>query len=151
MTDTLHNPGYVHNFRVGLHDTDAAGVLFFAQLFRHAHEAYEAFMAHIGFPLPEMIRQGEYHLPLVSAQANYLAKISHGDDIQVTVQVAQISKRSFSMAYAFTVGRSKTAAHAKTVHVLIAHPDQNTAAPPVLPQALRIALARYQQPPPATD
>lgn len=151
MSDDLNGSGYIHTFRVGLHDTDAAGVLFFAQLFRHAHEAYEAFMAHIGFPLPEMIRQGDYHLPLVNAQADYLAKISHGDDIQVTVQVAQMSTRSFSMAYTFTAGRRKTVAHAKTVHVLIAHPDKSVATPLVLPQALRIALARYLLQPPATD
>jgi len=35
---------FEYRFTVQLHDTDAAGRLFFAHLFRHAHDAYEALM-----------------------------------------------------------------------------------------------------------
>ena len=43
---------YNYHFTTSLHDIDAAGVLFFAHLYRHAHDAYEAFMSDIGFNGP---------------------------------------------------------------------------------------------------
>jgi hypothetical protein len=44
-----------YDFRVALHDIDAAGIMFYGHLFRHAHDAYEAFMGAIGFPLERII------------------------------------------------------------------------------------------------
>ena len=48
---------YNYHFTTTIHDIDAAGVLFFAHLYRHAHDAYEAFMSNIGFSLDEIIRK----------------------------------------------------------------------------------------------
>ena len=64
---------YVYSLRIRLHETDAAGVLFYAHLFRLAHDAYESFMAHIGFPLHALIGHGDsapgLRLPIVRAEA----------------------------------------------------------------------------------
>ncbi|MFP4063447.1 MAG: acyl-CoA thioesterase, partial [Halochromatium sp.] len=77
-----------HRFRVALHDTDAAGVLFFAHLFRHAHDAYEAMMARIGWPLDGLIRERQLGLPLVHAEADYRRPMRHGDQVAVRVERA---------------------------------------------------------------
>jgi len=76
-----------HRFEVHLHDTDAAGVMFYGHLFRHAHDAYEAFMAELGFPLARLIRAAQWHLPLVHAEADYEGAMCHGDHILVDVSV----------------------------------------------------------------
>jgi 1,4-dihydroxy-2-naphthoyl-CoA hydrolase len=127
---------FEYAFEVRLHDTDAAGVLFFAHLLRHAHDAYESLMAAAGFPLQDLIRTG-IALPIVHAEADYRAPMAQGDRIRVEVTVSDIRRRSFSLAYRFLDCQGALCAQAATVHVL-AGPDPD----PVLPATLRLALSR---------
>ena len=46
----MTTPAFFYRFTVRLHDIDAAGVMFFGHLFRHAHDAYESVMANLGQP-----------------------------------------------------------------------------------------------------
>jgi len=110
---------FTSGFIVALHDTDAAGVLFFAHLFRHAHDAYEAFMAEIGWPLPALIRDGELALPLVHAEADYLRPMRHGARVAIEVQVRRVGRTSFQIGYCFTDAAGEPAATARTVHACI--------------------------------
>ncbi|MFP4076131.1 MAG: acyl-CoA thioesterase [Halochromatium sp.] len=107
-----------HRFRVALHDTDAAGVLFFAHLFRHAHDAYEAMMARIGWPLDGLIRERQLGLPLVHAEADYRRPMRHGDQVAVRVERAGLTERDFSLAYGFFI-REFEVATALSVHAAI--------------------------------
>jgi 1,4-dihydroxy-2-naphthoyl-CoA hydrolase len=128
----------VHEFRVTLHDVDAGGILFFAHLFRHAHDAYEAFMADIGHPLDRLIRDGHGLLPLVHAEADYHSPLRHGQDICVHVSVAAIGNSSFTLDYRFVDDEGRTCALARTVH---AHLDRDRGASTPLPRALGASLA----------
>lgn len=130
-----------YSFRIALHDTDAAGVLFFAHLFRHAHDAYERFMQHLGYPLATLIETGERHLPLVHAEADYQAPLRHGMQVHIRLQVARLGQHAFDLEYGFTTASGKTAARARTVHVCI---DPSAGTPAPLPESLRAALAPYQ-------
>ncbi len=134
------NKSYQYQFRVSLHDTDAAGVMFFSHLFRYAHDAYEAFMTDIGFPLNNLLRQGRYHIPLAHAQADYLLPIRHADQVQIQLQIENLGATSFSANYSFSDGSGNKLATARTVHVLV-DPDARTK--PQLPTDLRDALARF--------
>jgi 1,4-dihydroxy-2-naphthoyl-CoA hydrolase len=129
---------FEYAFEVRLNDTDAAGVLFFAHLFRHAHEAYESLMTAAGFPLKDLIRQGTA-LPIVRAEADYKAPMHLGDQVRVEVTVGDIRQRSFSLDYRFLDARGLLLARAGTVHVLKG-PGQS----PRLPATLGQALARWQ-------
>lgn len=134
----MHEGPFEHSFEVRLHDTDSAGVLFFAHLFRHAHDAYERLMAAAGFPLQDLIREGTA-LPIVHAEATYQAPMRQGDSIRVRVTVSEIRRRSFSLDYRFLDAQGAPCAQARTVHVLRG-PDRL----PVLPPALGLALSRWQ-------
>jgi 1,4-dihydroxy-2-naphthoyl-CoA hydrolase len=127
---------FEHRFRVALHDTDAAGVLFFAHLFRHAHDAYEAWMARLGFPLDAMLRDATLKLPIVHAEADYRRPMRHGDRITTRLQVADLGDSAFSIAYQFHAETGELAASAKTVHVGLGADGRRG-----LPDALRQALA----------
>ncbi|MGE5152913.1 MAG: acyl-CoA thioesterase [Bdellovibrio bacteriovorus] len=131
---------FEHAFEIRLHDTDAAGVLFFGHLFRHAHDAYEALMAAAGLPLQDLIRAG-ISLPIVHAEADFRTPMRQGDHIRVEVRVAEIRHRSFSLDYRFIHAHGDSCARARTVHVLTG-PDPAAA----LPDALREALSRWQGP-----
>ncbi|MDP2964325.1 MAG: thioesterase family protein [Sulfurimicrobium sp.] len=123
-------------FDVRLHDVDHAGVMFFARLFVHAHDAYEVFMARLGLDLCAMIHTGE-RLPVVHASADYFQPLRHGEQITVTLEIETLGTSSFTVAYAFHASESL---HAKvrTVHVYL-DPSFNAAAslPPALRQSLR--------------
>lgn len=130
-----------HQFRVALHDTDAAGVLFFGHLFRHAHDAYEAAMARIGWPIDALIRKRQLALPIVHAAADYRQPIRHGDTIDVVLKVTEIAERRFNLAYGFLSG-GQDVATAQSVHVatdsaggrILQLPDGLVAALSTLPQ-----------------
>lgn len=128
---------FEYRFRVTLHDVDAAGVLFFAQLFRHAHDAYESWMSSLGFPLDEMIRQGIIGLPVVHAEADYRKPLRHGDAIRVKLAVAEIGARRFSIEYRFERAPGEPAASARTIHVCTDHREGASGA---LPDDLAAAL-----------
>jgi 1,4-dihydroxy-2-naphthoyl-CoA hydrolase len=110
---------FSYSFHVRLHDTDAAGRLFFAHLFRHAHDAYESFMAHLGLPLEHLIAEGQVLLPLVHAEADYHHPLAQGDSVAVSLVIEEMRTRSFAVRYHFETANGVKAATARTVHIQI--------------------------------
>ena len=130
---------YNYHFTTSLHDIDAAGVLFFAHLYRHAHDAYEAFMSDIGFSLDKVIRDNIV-LPLIHSEADFLHPIRHGDRICIRLQIKKVGNSSFSVIYHFTGNQDKQLATALTTHVYL---DRNDHKSKTLPDNLRDELAKY--------
>ncbi|MBK1716532.1 acyl-CoA thioesterase [Thiocystis violacea] len=131
---------FEYAFRIRLHDTDAAGRLFFMHIFRHAQDALEAFMEHIGFPIDRMIRAGDILLPLTHAEADYRQPMRHGDAVRVQVSVRDLRRRSFAVGYRFLDEAGEEAATATTIHVLVT--DETTVGE-ALPERLRAGLAAH--------
>ncbi|QVL47044.1 MAG: acyl-CoA thioesterase [Thiocapsa sp.] len=131
---------FAYTFSVRLHDTDAAGRLFFGHLFRHAHDAYEAFMAQLGLPLERLIRDDEILLPLVHAEADYHRPLGQGDRVEVTLAIEEIRTRSFAVAYRFEADDGTLAATAKTIHLQI---NRDGTPASSLSDAIRDAILPY--------
>ncbi|WP_295385283.1 thioesterase family protein [uncultured Thiodictyon sp.] len=129
---------YAYSLRIRLHDTDAAGVLFYGHLFRHAHDAYESFMEQLGFPLRDLIGAGDagpkVRLPITRAKARYERPLRLGDRVQVELRVAEVRRRSFAIAYRFLDEQGYTCATAQTLHCLVSEDDAG------LPAKMRDAL-----------
>lgn len=128
-----------YRFCVRLHDTDAAGVMFFAHLFRHAHDAYEACLGHLGLDLAGLIQAGP-HLPLVHAEADYRAPLRHGEQVWVRVTLERLGDQSFTLGYLFTGLDGVERARARTVHVAMDPAGGPMALPPPLRHALEQTL-----------
>lgn len=129
---------YSYTFDVRLHDVDHAGVMFFARLFVHAHDAYEMFLGHLGLDLCAMIRTGE-RLPIVHASADYFQPLRHGEQITVNLEIETLGESSFTVAYAF-IAATGLLARVRTVHVYLdPHGDSASS----LPQTLRQLLQPY--------
>lgn len=127
-----------YTFEVRLHDVDHAGVMFFARLFVHAHDAYEAFMAHLGLDICDMIRAGK-RLPIVHASADYFQPLRHGEQITVVLAIEALGETSFTIACSFYAA-AELLAKVRTVHV---HLAPRTNAPTSLPHLLRQQLLPY--------
>ncbi len=124
---------FKHQVTVRLHDTDAAGVLYFAHQFRIAHEAYEAFMAAAGFGLGDLLRAGATALPIVHAEADYRAPLRVGDELTVSLSVKRLGRTSFTLDYSLTRA-GRVVGRVTTAHVAI---DGRTGRAKALPVRLR--------------
>jgi len=129
---------FTYDTVIRLHDTDAAQRLFFASLFRIAHEAYEAWLADAGMPIARMLAKQDTLLPIAHASADFKAPLRVGDRIRVTIEPTRVGASSFTLGYRFTAGR-KTVAVLTTVHVAVDRRGKPRAIPPRLKAALRAA------------
>jgi len=126
-------------FYLGMSSVDAAGVLFYPELFRHAHDAYEAFMAECGADLAGLLREGRIGLPIAHAEADYLRPLHHGERVRVQVEMSRIGERSFTVSYTLGDSRGTLCARVESVHVCV---DRQTGRACALPEGLRAGLAQ---------
>lgn len=129
---------FIFQTTIRLHHTDAAGLLFFAEQFKLAHDAYETFMESIGYPFAPLLKTSAYLLPIVHAEADFGAALNTGDKITIQLLAERIGDTSFTLAYALLRNGSEPVGSVKTVHVLI---DKRTGQSLALLPDLRSKLA----------
>jgi len=125
--------------KIRLHDTDAAGIIFFANQLKIVHDAYEELLEKSNLGFATMLKKTDFFLPIVHAESDYKAPVMAGDKIAISVKVAHIGNTSCSFEYTIKRGKTLVGA-AKTVHVAI---DQKTRQKIPLPAILRTALRKY--------
>ncbi len=108
---------YTYQTKIKLHETDAAGLLFFSNQFKIVHDAYQALLEHIGFPFAEIIREKDFFLPIVHSESDFKSPLFVGDLIEVQVAVERIGKTSFTLFYKLMDMSQKLVGTAQTVHV----------------------------------
>lgn len=123
-----------------LPDTDAAGILFYGNYFRLAHEAYEAFMDNIDFGLPYVLSDAEILLLIAHAEADYKTSLVLGDDYTIAIRVEKIGRTSFELRYRFLDDTGELTSSLKTVHVAV---SKETGEPVGLPESLKKGLSKY--------
>ncbi len=110
------------------HETDAAGVVYFAQVLTLCHEAYEAALGAAGFDLRHFFGGGDLAVPIVHASVDFRRPLYCGDriEIQVTSQPQDPTRpERFELTYRLTpVGESPPLATALTRHVCIDTTDR---------------------------
>ena len=125
---------YTYQTKIKLHQTDAAGLLFFAHQFSMIHDAYESLLEQIGFGFAELIRDKGFFLPIVHAEADYTKPLFVGDVLEIQVTVDKIGKHSFTFAYNLLNANQESVGSATTVHVTM---DKATQKKIPLPADLR--------------
>jgi 1,4-dihydroxy-2-naphthoyl-CoA hydrolase len=100
-------------------DTDAAGVVFFANYLAICHEAYEESLIGAGIELQTFFRDNDVVVPIARSEADYLRPLHPGDKLRITVSPQRLSENSFALRYEiFKAGRvEKIAARLRTEHV----------------------------------
>ncbi|MGF1457753.1 MAG: acyl-CoA thioesterase [Leptolyngbyaceae cyanobacterium] len=100
-------------------DTDAAGVVYFAQVLSICHEGYEASLQATGVDLKVFFRGSTVAVPITHTTADLHRPLRCGDVIRVELQPMQISPDSFEIKYQLRAANGKIAAFATTRHVCI--------------------------------
>ena len=110
---------YTYQTKIKLHETDAAGLLFFSNQFKIIHDAYETLLENIGFGFAELIKNKDYFLPIVHAESDFKMPLFVGDVITIQVVVDNIGQTSFTFAYKLMNAKNQIVGTAQTVHVTI--------------------------------
>lgn len=109
---------YTYRTKIRLHETDAAGLLFFSNQFSIIHDAYECVLEKIGFSFAQLIRKHKFFLPIVHAESDYKAPLFVGDHVDIQVVVESVGTTSFIFVYKL-ICKGKVVGTARTVHVTI--------------------------------
>ena len=81
---------FIHKRRIAFHETDAAGVVYFANYFRLAEEAETHALASLG----SIVTRDGYLYPRVHAEADYLAPLRFFDEVSVHARIIRIGSSS---------------------------------------------------------
>jgi 1,4-dihydroxy-2-naphthoyl-CoA hydrolase len=113
-------------------DTDAAGVVFFANYLAICHEAYEESLSASGIDLKGFFADNGIVIPVAKSEAEYLRPISCGDRLRVSVRPRLLSENSFEIHFEITrLGApDRSAARIRTEHVCIASASRGRRALP---------------------
>ena len=125
---------YVYQHKIKLHETDAAGLLFFSRQFQIIHDAYESLLETLGFGFAELIRGKDFFLPIVHAEADYKKPLFVGDLIEINVFVETIGATSFTFSYKLLNTKQEIIGTARTVHVTM---DKKTSKKIDIPSDMR--------------
>ncbi|MBK7960089.1 MAG: acyl-CoA thioesterase [Bdellovibrionales bacterium] len=103
MKDHHHAP---QTFRtkttIKFHLCDAAGVMFFGNIFSLAHEAFEEFVMATGYQWEEWFGAKDYIAPIRHSEADYRAPFLPGHTYEISVSLDAIGETSFKVKYEFS-------------------------------------------------
>lgn len=83
-------PAYIYKRRIAFHETDAAGVVYFANYFSLAEEAETHALASLG----SVVTRDGHLYPRVHAEADYLAPLRFFDEVSVHASIIRIGSSS---------------------------------------------------------
>ncbi len=132
---------YQTHATVKYHQADPAGIMFFAQVFTIAHDAYEGFIQACGFSWKEWFLDNKYLVPIRHTESDYLRPFRAGETYQIDVSVIEFSSSSFKIQYSFLQGLHKHAV-VKMVHTCI---DPKTFQKVQLPENVKTKLQTFYQ------
>jgi len=109
---------FSYKAKIKLHQTDAAGVIFFAELFTIVHDCYEEFLSQVT-TIKQILNDQRFIIPIVHTEADYIQPISLSEKIEVRMVCTQKGESSFSLEYQVLTEGGEVAAEVKTVHTVV--------------------------------
>lgn len=110
--------GYVFEHQVRFHETDGAGVVYFANELVICHTAYEASLTAAGLDVAAFFRAETLAYPIVHTSMDYRRPLRCGDRVTVHLTPTRLGDSSFEVQYQLTL-EDAAVAQAVTRHVCI--------------------------------
>lgn len=113
--------GFTVNHTVQFRETDAAGVVYFANGLSICHGAYEASLAAAGIDLTAFFAPGPLAYPIVRATIDFRHPMRCGDQLEIWLTPVRLDGSTFEVQYRLAPHPmpSQTLAEAITRHVCI--------------------------------
>ncbi len=111
---------FTYTRTVRFKDTDAAGVVYFANVLAMCHEACEESLASSGINLKVFFSNSSVTIPIVHASVDFLRPMFCGDQLLISLITKQRSDNEFEIGYQILeAAADKVVAKAITRHVCI--------------------------------
>ncbi|MBE9050917.1 acyl-CoA thioesterase [Nostocales cyanobacterium LEGE 11386] len=109
---------FTYNRTVYFQDTDAAGVVYFANVLGICHEAYEESLAASGINRKDFFTNPSVAFPIIHANVDFFRPMFCGDNLVVSLIPQQLSINKFEITYEIIIA-NVVVAKAITRHVCI--------------------------------
>jgi len=109
---------FTYYYTVRFQDTDAAGVVYFANILIICHEAYEVSLAASGINLKSFFTNPSVAFPIVHANVDFLRPMYCGDNFIINLLAEKIGLDKFEITYEMIIDEV-TVAKAITRHICI--------------------------------
>ncbi|MGI0487472.1 acyl-CoA thioesterase [Pantanalinema rosaneae CENA516] len=90
---------FIHQRIVRFQDTDAAGVVYFANILAMCHEAYEASLVATKIDVKQFFSPSGVVIPLIQAQADFFHPMFCGDRLRIHLIPRTLSDNEFEIHY----------------------------------------------------
>ncbi len=90
---------FTYTRTIHFRDTDAAGVVYFANGLALCHEAYEASLDALGIELKSFFRGSAIAVPITHASIDFFKPMFCGDRIEIELTASPLSTESFQIEY----------------------------------------------------
>lgn len=112
---------FVYQRTVHFGETDAAGVVYFANVLTICHEAYEASLEQAGIHLGKFFGKAAVAFPIVHASVDFLRPLGCGDRLVIHLHPEILSQSEFEIRYTIFANAQldRPASQALTRHVCI--------------------------------
>jgi 1,4-dihydroxy-2-naphthoyl-CoA hydrolase len=97
-------------YRLRMHDTDMARIIFFVSLFRIAHVVWEEILETAGLSYQDLFIESSFAFVVVHAEADYKLPLVVGDRIEIECSVGRVGNSSFTLNYELFKGHHQLAA-----------------------------------------
>ena len=124
---------------IKFHEVDAAGIIFFANVYKIAHDAYQNFLFSLDLD-ENYFESKHYAIPLVHSSADYLKPIKFNDTVTIEVKVVKLGESSFELNYNFLNEKNEITVQVETVHVMI---EKENFKKTNIPEKLKKNLAKF--------
>lgn len=104
--------------KINFFDCDPAGILFYGNIFRICHSAYEELVSSFRLDI-DYWQNDEFVVPIINTSADYQKPLRTGDDVTVKVTVSDLRPSSFELNYKCLNQNNEVCSEVKTVHVFI--------------------------------
>lgn len=114
-----------YEYTIQFRDTDAAGVVYFANIISICHIAYEASLIESGVDLKSFVNNSDFAVPLTHVSADFFKPLCCGDRVTIELTPQAIDRYRFEIKYQIfsqespATDRSLVIASAISKHIVI--------------------------------
>ncbi len=108
-----------YEYTIQFRDTDAAGVVYFANIISICHVAYEASLLESGIDLKLFVNNPDFAVPIAHVSADFFKPLCCGDLVIVQLAPRSIDRCKFEIKYQIFSPESVTLATVITQHIII--------------------------------
>lgn len=108
---------FTKKVKIQFHDCDPAGILFYANVYRIAHDAYQQLLDD-GLSTDYFNNNGMV-FPIVKSTAEYFKPMKSSEVYNIKMMTSQLKDSSFELTYLFYDVDGNVHAEVKTVHVAV--------------------------------